>query len=225
MCQFLSAVVTRQGKVLTEQTSDSHEDIIALHGIKDGTTQNIVRVEYSSVTLSDLDSYKLGVDENITPDWFGEYREQVESELREMVRGRIIEGDVPILTAGKWILKSGTVGKCMDGCVIIWAEKSATIEHAGYATIQDAGHATIQNAGYATIQDAGHATIQNAGLATIQNAGCATIQYAGHATIQYAGYATIQNAGCATIQYAGHATIQDAGCATIINSQNAKITK
>ena len=204
MCKFKSAIVLRNGDILHNPYTDSHEDLIQLYKLDDSSEfiSRFVRVEFAppdDKDLTDVTAYVLKVDEDNTPEWFDEIRDSVAERMAEIVRPMIVNEDTDLIIGRAVVLGKINVGRFGSALVI----------NAGYATIHNAGCATIQNAGFATIQDAGFATIQDAGFATIQDAG--------RATIQDAGRATIQDAGCATIQYAGYATI--------INKQNANIIK
>ena len=221
MCNTFSFLVFSNEDLFFVPSVDSHENQIALKGINEnGFAVQFARCEYVPTCgkFSDLDSYKFRLDEDRTPDWWTEeIQERTISRIRSRIRGMIVSKDQQVLGPGVWILSGNpTIGKLLDGCIIITAE-SATIQNAGSATTRNAGSATIQYAGYATIQNAEYATIQNAGLATIQNAESATIQSARSATIQYAGSATIRNAEYATIRNAKYATIINKQSATIVN--------
>jgi hypothetical protein len=226
MCKFKSAIVLKNGDILHNGYTDSHEDLMEYFKIKDDNQfwQNFVRIEFSPdkpENLMDVNSYLLKIDEDSTPDWFEEIKGLVIERMKDVVSSLFINQDEDIII-GKSIILGKVNVKRLINCFVINAGY-ATIQDAGYATVQDAWYATIKNAGYATIKNAGYATIQDAWYATIQDAGHATIQDAGHATIKNAGYATIKNAGYATIQDAGHATIQDAGYATVQDAWYATI--
>lgn len=90
MCNFLSALVTRQGEVKYNLYTDSHEDLIELYGLRDNSMMGqFVRVEYrpkNSNDLADVTKYKLYVDEEETPEWFEDYRQKVEKKLKHIIK-------------------------------------------------------------------------------------------------------------------------------------------
>jgi len=107
MCQIFSGVVTRMGELYRSDYTDSHEDIVAIHGLSDGVMQHIVRVEYvpRDGNYADLDSYGLHVDEASPPEWFDdEMRMRVEAAFRNCVAHMIVKDDRDILVGGPWII-------------------------------------------------------------------------------------------------------------------------
>jgi hypothetical protein len=136
MCQFLSAIVTRQGNVYCNPLTDSHEDLIEIFGIKDTKPmQNFVRVEFTPETTTDMvnvEKYKLRVDEPSTPNWFdNELREKTIDRLKAILNKMIITEDRKILIGDAFIIDhakidslrfgrvvaqyGGTVNKVLDG--------------------------------------------------------------------------------------------------------------
>ncbi len=125
MCKFLSGVVLPNGDILTSTVNDSHEDIIAANNISESIAGkiNIVRVEYTSETLPDIDTYQLNIDQDIIPDWFDEpMRERVADTMRGMVSRMIIKDGVhACLLGGKWIItgENTVVKKLSHGYVVL----------------------------------------------------------------------------------------------------------
>jgi len=162
MCNFLSAVVSRTGAIYCNPLMDSHEDIIEYFNLRDGGMGHIVRVEFSPEKREDLiDStkYLLKVDEQETPEWFEEHRENVLSHLLQIIKNITITEDRKILLGGAFVIGNNVkVGKLI-GCDIKYAG-SSTIKYAGSSTIEDAGYSTIENAGSSTIEYAGSSTIE-----------------------------------------------------------------
>ena len=169
MCKFKSAIVLRNGDILHDPFTDSHEDLIQLFKLDDSDQfiERFVRVEFSpdGDDHTDLNSYQLKVDEDSTPDWFDELKDGLTEKMKDIVRPMIINEDRDIIVGHAVVLGEINVNRLVN-CLVI---------NAGYSTIQDAGYATIRDAGDATIRNAGRATIRDAWYATIQNAGCATI--------------------------------------------------
>lgn len=112
MCNFLSAIVMRNGDVLCDpEHTDSHEDLLVMHNIWDTRTQQnkFVRVEFlppedSSTTL-DLSTWKLQVDQASQPEWFDE--DKVKETLLARVQRMIVVDKRPLLLGGCWILADG----------------------------------------------------------------------------------------------------------------------
>ena len=105
MCQWKSAIVTRQGEVLHHWNVDSHENLVDLFDLKD-KLDYFVRVEFTPTDnkYADVSAYVLKVDEKATPAWFEDYRESVTEKLRAIISRAIITGGRRIIVDGEWIL-------------------------------------------------------------------------------------------------------------------------
>ena len=146
MCKFKSAIVLRNGDILHNPYTDSHEDLIRLRKLDDSSQfiNRFVRVEFSppdNSTLTDVSTYVLKVDEYSTPDWFNDIWDGVIERLRDIVRQMIVDHDEDVIIGRAVILGKINVNKLIN-CLVV---------NAGYAMIQDAGSATIRHAGSATI--------------------------------------------------------------------------
>ena len=111
MCKFLSAIVLKNGDILYNQATDSHEDLVALHNLRDNREGNFARAEFFPDKASDLDKpdkYQLNIDESITPDWLtDELKGRVSEHLRSVVSRMIVDGDATCLIGGTYVLTGG----------------------------------------------------------------------------------------------------------------------
>ena len=71
MCDFFSAIVTRDGRVLAHDLIDSHEEIIDVFGLKDGPLDHICRVEFlpDYADMTNLDKWTFKIDQP-SPGWW-----------------------------------------------------------------------------------------------------------------------------------------------------------
>lgn len=108
MCQFLSAIVTRQGDIYSHPLTDSHTDLITLFNLKEGkAAQNFVRVEFTAqgADIFDVNKYKFRVDETRTPAWFDdEVLGMTIVKLRVLVKKCIIVDERPLLIGGTYLI-------------------------------------------------------------------------------------------------------------------------
>ena len=97
----MSAIVMRNGDVLRNPWTDSHEDLVTLFKLRDNKVGNFARVEFRPDEPKDLATpakYKLHVDESVCPDWFTEAKqEKVADKMRGWVKAMIIGGDCDLL--------------------------------------------------------------------------------------------------------------------------------
>ena len=121
MCQFKSVIVLRNGDILHDDYTDSHEHLIGMYDLDDSKEPSLnrfVRVEYkpdNSDDYDDINKYILKVDESQTPVWFEDVRNSVEDKLKTMIK-RIILKDInkKYLLSGCYILTGKTK---IDICV------------------------------------------------------------------------------------------------------------
>ena len=112
MCNFLSAIFTRDGRLLCEpQYTDSHSDLIAAFGIKERTTdapvQQFVRLELTPPEPFgiDLTKWRENVDEQEVPEWFDKaMRFDAFEQMRELIAASIITDTRDMLLGGFYIL-------------------------------------------------------------------------------------------------------------------------
>jgi hypothetical protein len=131
MCNFLSAIVTRQGELFCNPLTDAHEDLIELYQLKDNGMNHFIRVEFSPEDHNDLakiECYKLEVDESSTPKWFDEELEaKVIRKLKSILKGIIIIEDRKILIDGAYIV-SGCQISLMKQCRVVGVLNGGTVQ-------------------------------------------------------------------------------------------------
>jgi hypothetical protein len=136
MCNFKSAIVMKNGDLLHNPWTDSHEDLVQLFKLNDTATPageaRFCRVGFkpeSASTAGDVDTYKLWVEETIKPEWFGDAQEKSTIEkLRLIVSGMIITGAEGLLCGGAYILAKGAKIDCVKNARILFMCDSSRIE-------------------------------------------------------------------------------------------------
>ena len=115
MCQFLSAIVSKNGEVYCDPFIDSHEELIQRFGLRDDQSQfinNIVRVEFTPKDNDyfDVENYSLRVDENSEPDWWAELRESVYNNLKERIKRMVVDkADNKVLCGGVYFVRDSKI--------------------------------------------------------------------------------------------------------------------
>jgi hypothetical protein len=108
MCNFLSAIVMRNWDLLCDPfLTDSHEDLLSAHNVRDGLCQHdaFVRVEFippKDSPIHNLSTWTLKVDQANTPDWFDS--ERATNLLKDRVQRMIVADERELLLGGCWIL-------------------------------------------------------------------------------------------------------------------------
>ena len=167
MCEFASFVLTKDGAFWSE-SSDSHEVIIAEHGLEhlDRGANGLVRIEIrpNHDSIRDLSTWHYRVDQDMFPAWTFQGDPKLEERSRIALARRAQHNH--------WfedVIDAGT----------------ATAGYAGTATAGDDGTATAGDDGTATAGYAGTATAGTRGTATAGTRGTATAGYAGTVTIRW----------------------------------------
>jgi hypothetical protein len=97
MCNFWSAIITREEKILWHGNISSHNELVKKHGLKDDKLENrdFVRIEYNPQpkTFSlDKSKWDFKVDEKETlPDWFVKKQPQFEKRCWTILRAHIAD--------------------------------------------------------------------------------------------------------------------------------------
>ena len=120
MCKFYSAIVLRNGDLIHNPFTTSHEDLIEENNIKDKGLDFFVKVEYSpkNDNLSDIKEYKLNVDENSVPEWFEEYRVDIENKLYHIVENMIITTNQQMICGRAIILTGDIIIQRLKHCLV-----------------------------------------------------------------------------------------------------------
>lgn len=177
MCQLKSGIILKNRVFVPEY--DSHTQMLEELGIKDdyfNASKTFVRVELSPTdgdVFSDIDTWKLSVDQDITPEWYDEdrYKPQVVEAVKEWAKDHIHIGvdDLKISTGRnhyiedckgvdicgsatvEYICDSATVKNAKGLSVIIgsrygWSKKDALVLTEN-ATFKDCQTKTIYQSG------------------------------------------------------------------------------
>ena len=214
MCKLKSAIILKDRIFMPDY--DNHSKMLEELKITDdyfNASKVFVRAELvpeNQDIFSDIDGWKLCVDQDITPGWFDEKdcAERMRNTVKEWAKTHIFVGqnDLKISHGENIFIKD---------CKNVNICGNATVKYiCGNATVENiCGNATVEN-----ICD--NATVENIyGKATVEN-------ICGNATVKYiCGNATVENiCGNATVEYIyGKATVEKiCDNATVISSQYTK---
>ena len=162
MCNFLSAIVLRNGHVLHHPMLDSHADLVRYFKLAAVDTapylDRFAKVELTPVDWMDVSTWTWCVDEETRPQWLDDVEGAAEKSLRAIAGRMIIREDRDLIVDGCWIVggsakvcdvRSGWIRRVQDSAQIIGVGDSAQIRDVGgSAQIRDVG-------GSAQIRDVG----------------------------------------------------------------------
>jgi len=174
MCMLKSGIVLKNKIFVPEY--DSHTRMLEELGIKDdylNASKTFVRVELSPIdgnVFSDIDTWKLRVDQDITPEWYDEdtYKPQVVEAVKKWAKDHVhIDVDNLEISAGEghYIKGCKNVVIC-DNATVKYICDNATVKHiCGNATVEHIyGNATVKYiCDNATVEHIrGNATVEKA---------------------------------------------------------------
>ena len=244
MCMLKSGIVLKNKIFVPEY--DSHTRMLEELGIKDdylNASKTFVRVELSPIdgnVFSDIDTWKLSVDQDITPEWYDEdtYKPQVVEAVKKWAKDHIhIDVDNLEISAGEChyikgcknvvIYDNATVENICDNATVKYICGNATIKNiCDNATVEYIyDNATVKNIyGNATVEYiCGNATVKNIyDNATVKNIyGNATVEKAkGISIIVGSSYGWNKKE---TLILAENATFKDCHTKTIYQSGDWKL--
>jgi hypothetical protein len=130
MCKFYSAIVLRNGDLIHNPFTTSHEDLIEENNIKDKGLDFFVKVEYSpkNDNLSDIKEYELNVDENSVPEWFEEYRVDIENKLYHIVGNMIITTNQQMICGRAIILTGDIIIQRLKHCLVYEMRENSQVD-------------------------------------------------------------------------------------------------
>ena len=161
MCQFLSALVLKNGDVLSHPMLDSHSDLVRYFKLPDTDVyiQHFAKVELTPVDWTDAATWTFRVDEDVLPAWWADVAAQAEATLRDRAARMILkDGEHDLIVDGCWIVAGTAQVSDVRSGRIVRVQDSAQISHVwGSAQISDVrGSAQISDVcGSAQISDVG----------------------------------------------------------------------
>jgi hypothetical protein len=133
MCQFFSAVLTKNGDLLYNLVLNSHEEIIELFKIKDTQAaffgQNFVRLEFVpdlTKNLSKPEAWTLKLDERETPEWYDP--DKAQEKCWDVISGIVVSDERETLTTGHYILTENAVVKKVINSHILFMNGRSKVE-------------------------------------------------------------------------------------------------
>ena len=134
MCNFLSALVLKNGDVLHHPMLDSHADLVRYFKLPDTDAhiQHFAKVELTPVDWADAATWNFRVDEEVLPVWWADVASAVEGTLRSRAAGMILkDGDHDLIVDGCWIVAGTAKVRDVRSGRIILVQDSAQISNVG----------------------------------------------------------------------------------------------
>lgn len=229
MCQFKSALVLKDKIFLPDY--DSHDKMLQELEIEDNFTNAskvFVRVELSPTDgniFSDVDGWKLKVDQDILPEWWNEAERlpQLKELVETWMRKHTIYAGEHEVADGIWFATGSATVKAIGSATVrvygnatVNAYNSATVNARDSATVNAYDSATVNARDSAIVTATGHATVTAFDRATVTANGSATVKAIGSAIVMATGRATVNAIDSTIVTATGHATVNAYDSATVI---------
>ncbi len=131
ICIWASALVTKTGDVLHNFWTDSHEDLIAIFGMKDDGKARFCRIEFSPADPSKahlLETYALKIDETDIPIWFDDdMRTSVIEKMTALIKRCIRGGAIKMLCGDVYILSPDAAVNAVKNARIVSMSGSSNV--------------------------------------------------------------------------------------------------
>ena len=132
MCNFLSVLVLKNGRILHHPMLDSHADLVAYFNLPDDTPflERFAKAELTPVDWLDPSTWKWRIDEAMRPQWLEDVEATAEAATRAIAKKMILTGDTKIprlIVDGCWIVGGKSVVRDVRGGRIIRVQDSAQV--------------------------------------------------------------------------------------------------
>ena len=134
MCQFLSALVLRNGDVLTHPMLDSHSDLVTYFRLPDTDAyiSHFAKVELTPRDWLDPASWAWRVDEPTLTAWWADVATGAEATLRARAERMVLrDGEHQLIVDGCWIDGGSAVVRDVRAGRIVRVKGSAQIHRVG----------------------------------------------------------------------------------------------
>jgi hypothetical protein len=192
MCNFLSALWTRAGKLICQPLyTDSHSELMAWAGIEERNTsapvQQFVRLELlppeSTDEWVDTAKWQEKVDEHETPDWFDKAsRFDAFEQMRSIIADAITD-DAGRLTFGKLMILRKGANATVRGARV-FSLGNSTVKALGNSTVEAWGNSTVKALGNSTVEALDNSTVKALGNSTVEAWGNSTVKALGNSTVE-----------------------------------------
>ena len=151
MCNFKSGIVVQDERekggftLYMSPWTEHHHELEIIFKLRD-VRQNLAKVEFSPESMDtahQVETYKLKIDEERTPDWFtDEIKESVKEKMTDYVKRMIVTGDVELLIGGQFIIAPGAKVASAN-CMVINAISRGTVSAIWGGTVSEISGGTV----------------------------------------------------------------------------------
>jgi hypothetical protein len=218
VCNFLSAIVLKNGDVLHSPLLDSHSELVTLFKLPDTSAhhQHFAKVELTPPAgwdgWADVSKWDFRLDEPTQPGWWADVAQSAEESVRNIIRRAILPaGERDFHLDGLVIIGPGVTVRSMRGGRAYLRGGTLTAMRGGTLTAMSGGTLTAMRGGTLTAMWGGTLTAMRGGTLTAMRGGTLTAMWGGTLTEMRGG--TLEKAE------------QSSWCSPIVLTQVAKGVK
>jgi hypothetical protein len=221
VCNFLSAIVLKNGDVLHSPLLDSHSELVTLFKLPDTSAhhQHFAKVELTPPAgwdgWADVSKWDFRLDEPTQPGWWADVAQSAEESVRNIIRRAILPaGERDFHLDGLVIIGPGVTVRSMRGGRAYLRGGTLTAMRGGTLTAMSGGTLTAMRGGTLTAMWGGTLTAMTGGALTAMSGGTLTAMWGGTLTEMRGGTLTAMRGGTLTAMWGGTLTAMTGGTLT-----------
>ena len=197
MCRFKSGICLKDRVFVPDY--DSHSRMLEELHIEDDfahASKVFVRVELSPADgdkTSDIDGWKLNVDQDVLPDWWNEKVDL--PRIKAAVKSWC---DIHVLRNGEHTVRDG----------VWYAYGSASVKACGRASVKACGRASVKAYDSASVEAYDRASVEAYGSASVEAYDSASVKAYDSASVEAYGSASVKACGRASVKACGRASVK-----------------
>jgi hypothetical protein len=199
-------------RLLMSPWTESHSELEIIHKLRDGARLTYAKVEFSPpdlMTADKVETYKLKIDEERTPDWFDdEMKERVTAKVSAYIKTIIVTGDVQLLIGGQFIIAAGAKVECANNMVIN-ALIGGTVNDIRGGTVNYIRGGTVNYIRGGTVNYIRGGTVNDIRGGTVNDIRGGTVNYIRGGTVNYIRGGTVNDIRGGTVNDIRGGTVND----------------
>ena len=226
MCNFLSAIFTRSGKLICEPLyTDSHSELLEWAGIEERETtapvQQFVRLELlppsKAADWLEVENWESRIDDHEIPEWFDRAKRfDAFEQMREIITDAIVDGDGR-LTFGKLIIARSGAVRCR-GSRVVAHSGSSVVAHSGSSVDARSGSSVDARSGSSVVAHSGSSVDAHYGSSVVAHSGSSVDAHYGSSVVARNGSSVVARNGSSVVARNGSSVDAHSGSSVVAHS-------
>ena len=233
MCNFFSAIVLKNGEIVYDLNSSSHEDLIEKAGVKDETADpaelSFARIE---ILPDNNDVFQkkwcLKIDQSITPDWFSdEYKKKcMDIFFKEVYPACVFieKKDLRFKNRKNLFLKDSSADLHDSSSAVLTGKSSADLFGSSSADLFGSSFADLYGSSYAILSDSSYAILSGSSSAKLFGSSSAKLFDSSSAVLHDSSSADLYGSSSADLHGSSSADLHGSSSAKLFDSSYAVLS-